>query len=256
MGSSRFSLEGKVALITGASRGIGRATALGFAEAGADIVLASRKLPDLEQVAEEIRGMGRKSIAVATHVGRMDQIQTLVEKAVDHFGRIDILVNNAGTSVAWTPALELEERAWDVIMNLNLKGLFFLSQAVARVMKGQGGGRIINVSSVEGQRVEPMNSAYCISKAGVIMATRVMARELAEHNIRVNCVAPGFVETQLLNSRWEVDPPNKQEILDKIPLEGITQPDSMVGAMVYLAADASSYMTGQTLTVDGGYLLT
>ena len=139
MVSTRFSLEGKVALVTGGSRGIGQATALAFAEAGADVAVTSRKLPDLELVAEEIRGMGRKSIAVATHVGRMDQIQNLVDTVVAEFGRIDVLVNNAGTSVVWMPALELEERAWDSIMNLNLKGLFFLSQAVARVMKEQGG---------------------------------------------------------------------------------------------------------------------
>ena len=174
---SQFSLEGKVALITGGSRGIGKATALGFAKAGADVVVASRNVQDLEAVASEVRGLGRRSLVVVAHVGRMDQIQSLVERVVAEFGRIDILVNNAGTSPVMSPAIELEERAWDSIMNLNLKGLFFLSQAVARVMKEHGGGRIINIASVDGLRPEPNIGAYAISKAGVIMATKVMAAE-------------------------------------------------------------------------------
>ena len=255
MVSTRFSLEGKVALVTGGSRGIGQATALAFAEAGADVAVTSRKLPDLELVAEEIRGLGRKSIAVATHVGRMDQIQNLVDTVVAEFGRIDVLVNNAGTSVVWMPALELEERAWDSIMNLNLKGLFFLSQAVARVMKEHGGGSIINISSVDGLKPEVNNSAYNISKAGVVMATRTMAREWAQYNIRVNCIAPGFVHTRLMDSRWEVDPENRAVIDSKILLEGVAQPDVLVGAMLYLASEASAYQTGQTVAVDGGYML-
>ena len=256
MVSTRFSLEGKVALVTGGSRGIGQATALAFAEAGADVAVTSRKLPDLELVAEEIRGLGRKSVAVATHVGRMDQIQNLVDTVVAEFGRIDVLVNNAGTSVVWMPALELEERAWDSIMNLNLKGLFFLSQAVARVMKEHGGGSIINISSVDGLKPEVNNSAYNISKAGVVMATRTMAREWAQYNIRVNCIAPGFVHTRLMDSRWEVDPENRAVIDSKILLEGVAQPDVLVGAMLYLASEASAYQTGQTIAVDGGYMLT
>jgi len=255
MVSTRFSLEGKVALVTGGSRGIGQATALAFAEAGADVAVTSRKLPDLELVAEEIRGLGRKSVAVATHVGRMDQIQDLVDTVVAEFGRIDVLVNNAGTSVVWMPALELEERAWDSIMNLNLKGLFFLSQAVARVMKEHGGGSIINISSVDGLKPEVNNSAYNISKAGVVMATRTMAREWAQYNIRVNCIAPGFVHTRLMDSRWEVDPENRAVIDSKILLEGVAQPDVLVGAMLYLASEASAYQTGQTIAVDGGYML-
>ncbi len=255
MVSTRFSLEGKVALVTGGSRGIGQATALAFAEAGADVAVTSRKLPDLELVAEEIRGLGRKSIAVATHVGRMDQIQNLVDTVVAEFGRIDVLVNNAGTSVVWMPALELEERAWDSIMNLNLKGLFFLSQAVARVMKEHGSGSIINISSVDGLKPEVNNSAYNISKAGVVMATRTMAREWAQYNIRVNCIAPGFVHTRLMDSRWEVDPENRAVIDSKILLEGVAQPDVLVGAMLYLASEASAYQTGQTIAVDGGYML-
>jgi NAD(P)-dependent dehydrogenase (short-subunit alcohol dehydrogenase family) len=251
-----FSLNNKIALVTGGSRGIGRATALAFACAGADIIVTSRKLQDLEQVAGEIRQLGRKSMAVSTHIGHLNQIQPLVEQAVAEFGRIDILVNNAGTSAVWTPALELEERAWDAVMDLNLKGLFFLSQSVAKVMKEHGGGSIINVSSIDGFKAEANVGAYCISKAGVVMATRVMALEWAKYHIRVNCVAPGFISTRLGDSRWEIDPGSKPQIAGRIPLGGIGKPDDITGTMVYLASDASGYVTGETITVDGGYLLT
>jgi len=253
---SQFSLEGKVALITGGSRGIGKATAIGFANAGADVVVASRKLPDLELVADEIKGLGRKSLAVAAHVGRLEQINSLVETVVDEFGRIDILVNNAGTSPVFTLALDLEERAWDAIMNLNLKGLFFLSQAVARVMKEHGGGKIINVASMDGFKPEYKVGAYAISKAGVVMVTKVMALELAEHNIRVNAIAPGPIHTRLLDSHWVVAPEDKEEVIKRVALKRIAEPEEIAGAMIYLASDASSYVTGQTFIVDGGFLLT
>ena len=255
MVSSGFSLEGKVALVTGGSRGIGRATALGFAQAGADVAVTSRKLPDLEAVADEIKALGRKSLAVATHIGRMDQLQPLVDKVVAEFGKIDILVNNAGTSPVMSPALELEERAWDSIMNLNLKGLFFLGQAVARVMKENGDGRIINVASIDAFTPEYKIGAYSISKAGVVMATRVMAREWAEYNIRVNTVAPGYVATRLLDSHWDVAPEDKPGVVRTITMGRIAEPDEMAGVMIYLASDASSYVTGQTLIVDGGRLI-
>ena len=253
---SQFSLEGKVALITGGSRGIGKATAIGFAQAGADVVVASRKLPDLEMVVDEIKSLGRRSLAVSAHVGRMEQIASLVEGVVAEFGKIDILVNNAGTSPVFASALDLEERAWDVVMNLNLKGLFFLSQAVARVMKERGGGNIINVASVDGFRSEDNAGAYAISKAGVIMATKVMAREWNQYNIRVNTLAPGMIHTRLLDSHWEVAPEDKPEVIKRILMGHIAEPEELVGAMIYLASDASSYVTGQTFIVDGGFLVT
>lgn len=253
---SQFSLEGKVALVTGGSRGIGKAIAIGFARAGADVVVASRKLPDLEKVTDEITGLGRKSLAVPTHVGRMDQITSLVEKVVAEFGKIDILVNNAGTSPVYTPALDLEEAVWDAIMNLNLKGLFFLSQATARVMKEHGGGSIINVASVDAFKPEINIGAYAISKAGVVTVTKVMAAELGQYNIRVNTMAPGNVHTRLGDSRFEVVPGYEDELLKRTPLRHIADPEEMVGAVIYLASDASGYVTGQTFIVDGGFLLT
>jgi len=251
----KYRLDGKVALITGGSRGIGRATALGFAEAGADVAVASRKLPDLETVAGEIRKTGRRALPVASHLGRIGDIDDLVATVINEFGKIDILVNNAGTSPAMSPAEEVDERLWDSIMNLNLKGLFFLSGAVARAMKGHGGGSIVNVASMDGFKPEPQIGVYAISKAGVIMATRVMALEWARYNIRVNTLAPGNVHTRLGDSRFLAMPEYEGEMVRRTPLGRIADPDEMVGAMIYLASDASSFVTGECLTVDGGISL-
>ena len=260
MDLKRFSLEGKVAVVTGGSRGIGRATALGFAEAGADVAVASRKLPELEKVADEIRAMGRKALPVAAHVGRMEDILELVKTVKSEFGKIDILVNNAGTSPTIASPLDAEERLWDSIMNLNLKGVYFLSQTIARVMREQGGGKIINVSSIDG--CVPVSGAgiYSISKAAVIMITKSMALELAPYNIRVNCIAPGTVSTRILDSRWfnvteEQKNQGKAEIARNVPLQYIADPDEMVGTMIFLASEASNYVTGETIIVDGGILL-
>ena len=245
-----FSLQGKVAVVTGGSRGIGQAIALGIARAGADVVVASRKLPDLEKVAEEIKGMGRKSLAVAAHIGRVEEIDNLVSKVKEEFGRIDILVNNAATNPAMDSALDVSERAWDSIMNLNLKGLFFLSQAVARAMKEQGGGRIVNIASIAGITPDIL-PIYSISKAGVIMATKVMASEWAKYNIRVNTVAPGMTKTGFSEALWS-NPDILQGAMFRIPMGRIAEPEEMVGAVIYLASDASSYVTGQVIAVDGG----
>ncbi len=245
-----FFLKGKVALVTGGSRGIGKAVALGLAKAGADVALTSRKLPDLEAVAGEIKALGRKALAVAAHVGRLEEIAGLVAKVKDEFGRIDILVNNAATNPTIDSALDIQERAWDAIMNLNLKGLFFLSQAIAKLMKEQGGGTIINISSVAGITPDIL-PVYSISKAGVIMATKVMAKEWAKYNIRVNAIAPGLVKTRFSEALWS-NPEILQGALAGTPLGRIAEPDDMVGAVIFLASDASTYVTGQVLAVDGG----
>lgn len=257
---SRFSLEGKVALITGGSRGIGRAAALGFAEAGATVVIASRKLPDLEKVAEEIQTQGGKALPLAAHVGRLDQIKSLVEKVMSEFGRIDILVNNAGTSPSFSTVLDAQERLWDSIFNLNLKGLYFMSQAVAREMKELGGGSIINTASIDGFRPQKNVGIYSITKAAVVMATKSMAYELAPFQIRVNAIAPGFVETQMLNSIWtdlteKEARKAKNDMAAQIPLQRFGEPDDMAGAMIFLASGASNYLTGETIIIDGGELI-
>jgi len=245
-----LSLDNKVALVTGASRGIGRAIALGLAQSGADVAIASRKMEDLEKVSSEIKATGRKCLAVATHVGRLEETKNLVDKVMGEFGRIDILVNNAATNPSMAAAIDIDDRAWDSIMNLNLKGMFFLSQAVARVMKEKGGGKIINVSSVAGITPDIL-PVYSISKAGVIMATKVMAQQWAIYNIRVNCIAPGLTKTRFSEALWK-----NQDILNvamsQTPLGRPAEPEEMVGAVIYLASDASSYVTGQILAIDGG----
>jgi NAD(P)-dependent dehydrogenase (short-subunit alcohol dehydrogenase family) len=245
-----FSSKDKVALITGASRGIGQAVAIGLAQAGADVVIASRKLPDLEKVAEEIKKTGRKCLPVAAHVGKMEEISNLVKKVLEEFGKIDILVNNAATNPTMASAMDVDERAWDSIMNLNLKGLFFLSQAVARVMKEKGGGKIINVSSIGGITPDLL-PVYCISKAAVIMATKVMAQQWAPYNIRVNAIAPGLTKTRFSEALWK-NPDILKMAMSRTPLARPADPEEMVGAIIYLASDASSYVTGQVIAIDGG----
>jgi NAD(P)-dependent dehydrogenase (short-subunit alcohol dehydrogenase family) len=245
-----FSLKGKVALITGASRGIGKAIAIGYAQAGADVVVASRKLPDLEKVAQEISGIGRKSLAIEAHVARTEEIKNLVSKVKADFGKLDILVNNAGTNPTMAQALDVDERAWDSIMNLNLKGLFFLSQAAARVMKEKGGGKIINVASTAGITPDLL-PVYSISKAAVIMATKVMAQQWAQYNIRVNAIAPGLTKTRFSEALWN-NPDILKMAMSKTPMGRVAEPEEMVGATIYLGSDASSYVTGQVIALDGG----
>ena len=245
-----FSLIDKVALITGASRGIGEATAIGLARAGADVAIVSRKLPDLEKVGEAIKKIGRKYLPVQAHLGKVEEINLLVKRVLDEFGRIDVLVNNAATNPTMAAAIDVDERTWDSIMNLNLKGLFFLSQAVARAMREKGGGKIINVSSVAG--ITPgILPLYSISKAGVNMATKVMAQQWAQYNIRVNAIAPGLTKTRFSEALWNNPDILKME-MSKTPLGRPAEPEEMVGIIIYLASDASSYVTGQVIAVDGG----
>jgi NAD(P)-dependent dehydrogenase (short-subunit alcohol dehydrogenase family) len=245
-----FSLKDKVALITGASRGIGEATAIGLAQAGADVAIVSRKLPDLEKVGEEIKKLGRKCLPVQAHLGRVEEINQLVKRVLEEFGRIDILVNNAATNPTMAQAIDIDERAWDSIMNLNLKGLFFLSQAVARVMREKGGGKIINVSSVAGITPDLL-PLYSISKAGVNMVTKVMAQQWAQYNIRVNAIAPGLTKTRFSEALWK-NPDILKMAMSKTPMARPAEPGEMVGGIIYLASDASSYVTGQIIAIDGG----
>ncbi len=259
MDVSQFSLEGKTALVTGGSRGIGEAVAIAFARAGADVAVTSRKLPDLERVAAEVEKLGRRSFALESHVGRMDQLEPLVDRVVAELGQLDILVNNAGTNF-FAPAIDMEERAWDVVMNLDLKGLFFLSQAAARVMRERGGGRIVNISSVSGIRVQVPTGHYSIAKAGVIMATKVMALEWAQYGIGVNCIAPGAIDTRLYDAIFSLLPEDqaeaqKAQAARRIPMGRVGEPAEIADCVLFLASRASGYVTGQTFAVDGGALL-
>jgi NAD(P)-dependent dehydrogenase (short-subunit alcohol dehydrogenase family) len=245
-----FSLKDKVALITGASRGIGEAAAIGLAKAGADLAIVSRKLPDLEKVGEAIKKLGRRCLPVQAHLGKVEEINYLVKRVLEEFGKIDILVNNAAANPTMASAIDVDERAWDTIMNLNLKGLFFLSQAVARVMREKGGGKIINVSSVAGTTPDIL-PLYSISKAGVNMATKVMAQQWAQYNIRVNAIAPGLTKTRFSEALWN-NPDILKMAMSKTPMGRPADPEEMVGAIIYLASDASSYVTGQVIAIDGG----
>jgi NAD(P)-dependent dehydrogenase (short-subunit alcohol dehydrogenase family) len=245
-----ISLKGKVAIVTGASRGIGKAIALEMAKSGADLVVVSRKIADLEKTADEIKSMGRKAIPVAAHIGRLEDIAMVVAKAKEAYGKIDILVNNAATNPTMDSALDATDRAWDSIMNLNLKGLFFLAQAVAKVMKEHGGGVIINVSSVAGVTPDIL-PIYSISKAGVNMATKVMAQQWAPYGIRANTLSPGQTRTQFSEALWG-NPDIYKVIMDRTPLKRIADPQDMANAAVFLASDKSSFITGQNFLVDGG----
>jgi NAD(P)-dependent dehydrogenase (short-subunit alcohol dehydrogenase family) len=256
---SKFSLQGKTAVVTGGSRGIGAAIGIGFAKAGAKVALTSRKINDLEAVAAEIKTFGGEALPIQSHLGKLDEINRMVKAVMDQFGRIDILVNNAGASPAMGSVLESDERLWDTIMNLNLRGLYFTSQAIARVMKKQGGGRIINIASIDGFKPEPGASIYSISKAGVRMVTQAFAAELAPFHIRVNTIAPGPISTKMLDSHWFNLPPEEakkaKEALGKLtPMGRVGEPDEIAGAAIYLASDASSYTTGTEIVIDGGVL--
>ncbi|MFC1932266.1 SDR family NAD(P)-dependent oxidoreductase [Chloroflexota bacterium] len=253
MDFTEVSLDGKVALVTGGSRGIGRTSALAFADAGADVVVASRKLPDLEGVAEEIKAKGRRSLAVASHVAKADELKNLVEQVKAEFGRIDILMNNAGTNPYYGPLMDAEEWAWDVTMNVNLKGPFLLSQLVAGVMKEQGGGSIINVSSTGGLRASELN-IYSVSKAALIMLTQVMAKEWGQYNVRVNAIAPGIIKTQFSEPLWK-EPAVGEAALKRTALLRLGEPEDVAGVALFLASDTSMYVTGETIVVDGGALL-
>jgi len=249
---TRISLEGKVALVTGGGRGIGRATALAFAEAGADVAICD-KMADLEIVAEEIKTRGRKGLAVTSHIGKIDQSKNLVEKVVSEFGKIDILFNNAGTCPSYGPLLEQEEWAWDVTLDVNLKGAFFLTQMVAAIMKDNGGGIIINTASLSVFQTSDL-PFYSVSKAGLVMLTRTMAKEWGQYGIRVNAIAPGLVKTRISQGLWE--DPVKAEIARKnMALLRLGEPDDIAGVALFLASDLSRFVTGHTIVADGGELL-
>ena len=247
-----FSLEGKVALITGGSRGIGKAIALAFAEAGADVVVCSRNLPDLEKVAEEVRQRGKRGLAVPANITSKNEVDDLVQKVVDGFGTIDILVNNAAMNIL-SPLLDLREDGWDKIINTDLKGYYLCSQAVGKVMAEKRSGNIISIASTGAASAAPRMGAYCIAKAGVVMLTKVLAVELAEYNIRANAIAPSMVKTKFSQPLWSDDELLSKN-LTKMPLGRLPEPEDMVGAALFLASDASSYITGHTLVVDGGTL--
>ena len=253
MGTPNLSLEGQVAIVTGGGTGIGRGIALEFAKAGADVVVASRRLSVLEEVSEEVTALGKRSLAVQTDISRKTDVDNLVQRVMDEFGVIDILVNNAAI---WntTPLLKLSEDDWDKTLDINLKGYYLCCRAVGEGMVKRKKGSIINLASTAGVRVWKRDSAvYSIAKAGVIMLARVLARELASHNVRVNTIAPGAVRTEMIKSVWS-DPVALKEMEARIPLGRVAEPSDIGSVAVFLASDASRHITGSTIIVDGGLL--
>ncbi len=242
-------LEGKVALVTGASRGIGRAIAVELARSGADVVVnyAGNEAAALEVVGE-IEALGRSATAVKCNVASAAEVEAMVSGAVTRFGKIDILVNNAGITRD-NLLMRMKEEEFDEVIDTNLKGVFNCIKAVTRPMMKQRSGRIVNISSVVGALGNPGQANYVAAKAGVIGLTKSVARELASRNITVNCVAPGFIETDMTD---KLTPELKEAMLKQIPLAALGQPEQIAKVVRFLASDESSYMTGQTLHVDGG----
>jgi NAD(P)-dependent dehydrogenase (short-subunit alcohol dehydrogenase family) len=249
-----FDLSGKVALITGASRGIGEAIAVAYAQSGAKVVLASRKQADLDIVAQRIREAGGEALPLAAHTGDLEAVTVMVEKAASTFGGIDILVNNAATNPHFGPILTAEDSHWDKILDVNVKGYFRVAKACVETMKARGGGKIINMASVAELEPEPMMGVYSVSKAAVLMLTKVLAAELAQFNIQVNAIAPGFVKTKFSAALWQ-NPQLHQAIIKTIPQKRMAEPEEMAGLAVYLASPASSFVTGATFNIDGGQLV-
>jgi 2-dehydro-3-deoxy-D-gluconate 5-dehydrogenase len=246
-------LDGKVVLVTGAGSGIGRAVAIAAAEAGADCVICEipAKTGDLEAVISEIAGLGKRAIGVPLELPDLASIDAAVSAAIGRFGRVDVLVNNAGVNIP-RDALEVTEADWDGVLDVNLKGLFFMSQRVAREMVKGGGGKIVNIASQNGVVGYYKRAAYCSSKAGVVNLTRVLALEWAKHRINVNAVGPTFILTPLTQSTFD-DPVLREDILERIPIGRVGQPEDVVGAVVFLASEAAAMVTGHTLLVDGGW---
>jgi 2-deoxy-D-gluconate 3-dehydrogenase len=249
----KFSLKGKSGIVTGGGSGMGKAISTGLVQAGAEVVIGDINKEKLEKTAREIRKFGGPVVAVHVDVSKMEDIKKLVEQTVKEFGKIDFLFNNAGI-IRRAPSEDFEEKDWDEVLSINLKGPFFLAQAVARVMISQKRkGKIINTSSliaVQGGKRVP---AYAASKGGLNQITKSMANDWAKYNILVNAIGPGYVKTEITEPLRQ-DKERSAEILGRIPLGRWAEPEDVVGTAIFLASDASDYITGQTIFVDGGWL--
>ena len=252
MALPKFSLEGKIALVTGGRRGIGKRVALAFAEAGADVGLCDLVVDDgqLVSVAEEIQGMGRRSLAIQADTSQKRDVENMVERVTQDLGNIDILFNNAGTAVPGA-LLDLPDHEWDRVINVNLKGYYLCAQAVGKQMVGRKKGIIVCVASQYAFKAAPGMGVYCVSKAGIVMLTRVLARELGGYGIRVNAIAPGLVKTDLSRNDWS-DSDIRTQREAATPLGRLAETSDLVGAALFLASDASMYVSGHTILVDGG----
>ena len=247
-----YDLRGKVAIVTGGSRGIGRAIALGLAECGAKLVLAARTQEELENVVGEIKGNGGVAMRVVTDLMVSDQIHALVEATMKTYGRVDILINNAARSFL-RPLMDLREDGWDKIFDVNCKAVFLLSRAAAKIMGEQGGGRIINITTIGAVRGGAGMGAYHASKAALSMLTKCMAVEWAPLNVNVNAVGPGMTKTAFSQPIWS-NPSLEQMITTRVPKGRLAEPEEIVGAVLFLCSEDASYITGESIYVDGGTL--
>ena len=246
-----FDISGKVAIVTGASRGIGLAIAERFAEAGAKVVISSRKQGALDEVAARLRGKGYDALPVAAHNGDKAALKALVTRAVEEYGAVDILVNNAATNPHFGVLLEAEDSLWQKTIEVNLMGNVWLTQAAVPVMRERGGGKIINVASINGIRPGAFQGIYSITKAAVISLTKTLAMELASDHIQVNAIAPGLIQTYFAQALWSNEALMKT-VEERTPMGRIGPPDEIAGMALYLASPASSFATGQVYIVDGG----
>jgi NAD(P)-dependent dehydrogenase (short-subunit alcohol dehydrogenase family) len=248
-----FDLTGRIAVITGASRGIGAAIAMAYAASGARVVLAARKAEGLEAVAERIGGNGSRVLAVPCHTGREEDVEALAARVREEWGGVDVLVNNAATNPHFGPLLETSGSQWDKTFEVNVKGYAHMARACVPLMRERGGGSIVNLASVAGMVPHRGLGVYGVSKAAVIMLTKTLAAELAADKIRVNAIAPGLIETRFSEVLWAGEA--RERALRAIPQRRLGQPNDLTGAALYLASDASSYTTGTVLVIDGGQAL-
>ena len=251
---TKFDLSGKVAIVTGGGRGIGRAIALGLAGAGAKVVVGSRTQKEIEEVAAEISRLGGKALPVAVDLTANEQLENLVNTTVREFGRVDILVNNAARSFLRS-LMDLREDGWDKVFNTNVRAVWLLSRLVAKKMAEQKSGRIVNITTVGAEKAELGMAAYGCSKAALKMLTRCMAREWAQFGINVNAVGPGLTRTDFSKPIWS-NPEVAKHVAMAIPKGRLAEPEEIVGAVLFLASDAAGFITGQSIYVDGGTLTT
>ncbi len=248
-------LKGKVAIITGARRGMGRTHAIALAKAGAKVVVSDISLEECQNVVEEIKKAGGEGLAVKCDVSKKVEVDEMVKKTVEKFGKVDILVNNAGIA-QFVPFLEMTEEEWDRTLDINLKGYFLCAQAVAKEMAKQKSGVIINIASIAMGQVGvgfPALAHYCASKGGIVGMTEALALELAPYNIRVNAISPGAIDTPMIDP-LKVDPKTMEGLMARVPLKRVGKPEEVSNLVLFLASDASSYMTGSTVVIDGGWL--
>ncbi|WP_312448832.1 SDR family oxidoreductase [Stutzerimonas nitrititolerans] len=248
-----FDLNGKVAFVSGASRGIGEAIAKLLAQQGAHVIVSSRKLDGCKAVAEAINAAGGKATAIACHIGELEQIQSVFAQIREQFGRLDILVNNAATNPQFCHILDTDVSAFQKTVDVNIRGYFFMSVEAGKLMREHGGGSIINVASINGVTPGHFQGIYSVTKAAVINMTKAFAKECAPLGIRCNALLPGLTDTKFASALVKNDT-IREQALQHIPLHRVADPSEMAGAVLYLASDASSYTTGVSLNVDGGYL--